>query len=349
MRGLRAEFPCVCRRPASRQAREHPGSFFEVVADAKREPSYLVILTKKGRIRRLDAMTGRATWTVTPPTPPPWRPRVLAGAVVASGQMDMSVFALDPESGRIRWVIDRSDPEWAGIGRAHCVESDGTTLSPGGASRSDPNAGRGVGASGEPHGPCGGWRVTVFLKSVGTRLVTEFGYLDAETGRTLQRFVDMEGRARADVEWAGLPLVAVSDDGRVMLLEDGGRVTRVPTLPALSIGGSQTTMNDTLGCTNSPDEVRRHARSTATLWSTGEPCGPCRRQGACIGSVGGRLLCRANSKNGLSNGRRPRDCRRQCWASFRTTVTADGVGRPQGWRIRRSPVRDNRRQSCHAH
>lgn len=287
MRGLPVltsiKFPCVCLATllctpqlGSAQAREQPGSFFEVVADAKREPSYLVILTKKGRIRRLDAMTGRATWTVTPPTPPPWRPRVLAGAVVASGQMDMSVFALDPESGRIRWVIDRSDPEWAGIGRAHCVESDGHFLylchqeAHHGVVSLDPNTGRVRWVHrDEPHGPYGGWRVTVFLKSVGTRLVTEFGYLDAETGRTLQRFVDMEGRARADVEWAGLPLVAVSDDGRVMLLEDGGRVTRVDPDTARPLWGrawedtGQVTvalMNDTLlvlhqNSTAPPEEV----------------------------------------------------------------------------------------------
>lgn len=232
---------CVCLATllctpqlGSAQAREQPGSFFEVVADARREPSYLVILSKKGRILRLDAMTGRATWTVTPPTPPPWRPRVLGGAVVAFGEMDMSVFALEPESGRVRWVIDRSDPEWAGVGRAHCMESDGRFLylchqeAHHGVVSLDPVTGRVRWVHrDEPHGPYGGWRVTVFLKSVGTRLVTEFGYLDAETGHTLQRFVDIEDRARADVEWAGLPLVAVSDDGRVMLLEDGGRVTRV--------------------------------------------------------------------------------------------------------------------------
>lgn len=187
---------------------------------------------------RLNALTGAIQWRTRPPGDLPGDLAVVGAVVVANGDGGQALFGVSVDTGRVLWVLDSSNAAWReGCGKSFGVETDGrrvylpTQLNHGVAAI-DPTSGTVLWSHTDPfEGSEAGAHFVDLLAPRGDRLLTNYGWLVAATGRVLLRF---RGEIEPDIgtsrtQMFGLPFAGISDDGEVLVMRAGNLIQRIDT------------------------------------------------------------------------------------------------------------------------
>lgn len=167
-----------------------------MATDSEGLPQFVVAADSRGTsVLRLDATTGSVDWRVPAPSVVEGHIRIVRGLAVAVGRSGLTFFALDARTGRLVWAKDYSDVTWRASGaRSYWIQTDGERLyfaaqRNHGVVAADPLSGEVLWSHyDEVEGTEAGAHYVTRLASIGNRLLTNYGWLDPRTGRTLGRF-----------------------------------------------------------------------------------------------------------------------------------------------------------------